>query len=425
MANQWETIFEGETTVEVIANAGAATLLGPDGLTGPLFEPGDTIRWTVNGVTYQQVAVDTSDGYWTVDRTVGNVYLTRVLSSSSPPADDGTDYAIRTGNGAGITAYKYYLVLYARTSGTYTVKIERLTTEENGEGENPMKKFVDLAGVARIAANLKAYFEKLTANKAESDLSNVDAKHFRSLADQTNIVTTTGTGVVYRADVPGITALTAGVSFVMIPHTPSTTKTPTLNVNNLGAKYIRQPLTSNTGATAPGALDTWLTQGHPVKVTYNGSQWEIDIPRPSAAYLYGYVPVANGGTGAANAPEALANLGAVAKTAITVDAIGGDKSFVLTADKSNSERRYVYATGITSLKLASSGTFDSAAEAYYSVVFLSGSTATTITNTLGAYFTGDDCTAGVFTPVANKTYEVDIWWNGLSWQAAVRGSALA
>ena len=108
-------------------------------------------------------------------------------------------------------------------------------------------------------------------------------------------------------------------------------------------------------------------------------------------------------------------------TLITTDATSGAKSITLTSANSNNEWRYVYASGITSLTLASSGSFANNAEAYYGVVFISGTTATTITNTLGAYFTGDDCVDGVFTPILSKKYDVGIWWNGLSWQAVVRG----
>ena len=105
---------------------------------------------------------------------------------------------------------------------------------------------------------------------------------------------------------------------------------------------------------------------------------------------------------------------------ISVDATSGSKSLMLTLDNSNTEWRYTYASGITSLTLAT-GAFSSDVEAYYSIVFKSGTTATTIVNSLGAYFTGDDCVDGIFTPSAVKTYDVGIWWNGMSWQAVVRG----
>lgn len=128
------------------------------------------------------------------------------------------------------------------------------------------------------------------------------------VAAQQQPITTGGTGAAYTATVPGITALKAGASFVMIPHVVSTTNQPTLNVNGLGAKAIRQPLTTNTGATTAAALDTWLSGGKPVRVTYDGTLWKTEIPRPSAASLYGAVGIEHGGTDADNRTDALVNL---------------------------------------------------------------------------------------------------------------------
>lgn len=119
--------------------------------------------------------------------------------------------------------------------------------------------------------------------------------------------------------------------------------------------------------------------------------------------------------------ERLSNSISDLRSTVTVDATSGAKSIALTAASSNTEYRYVYASGITSLALSTSEIFDNNVEAYYSVIFKSGTTATTITNTLRAFFSGDDCTNGAFTPSANKTYDVGIYWNGLSWQAVVRG----
>ena len=132
----------------------------------------------------------------------------------------------------------------------------------------------------------------------------------RTTMDEADIITTYGTGAAYTATVPGITRLKAGVSFMMVPHVTSTTKTPTLNVNGLGAKAIRQPLATNTGASATAVQEGWLSEGKPTRVTYDGTLWKIATPRPSAYSLYGAVNVENGGTGADNAEEALTNLGA-------------------------------------------------------------------------------------------------------------------
>ena len=67
-------------------------------------------------------------------------------------------------------------------------------------------------------------------------------------------VTTAGTGAAYTATVDGITALAAGVSFIMIPHVVSTVVNPTLNVNGLGAKNLRRRLTNSTVSTTTGSV---------------------------------------------------------------------------------------------------------------------------------------------------------------------------
>lgn len=122
-------------------------------------------------------------------------------------------------------------------------------------------------------------------------------------------------GITYTATVDGMTSLTVGAKITIIPNTNSTNVSPTLNVNSLGAKYIRMPITYNTTATSTGALATWLVKSKPVVVEYDGTYWKtISMPRPSAQYLYGTVPIANGGTGATNAADAITNLGAVDKT---------------------------------------------------------------------------------------------------------------
>ena len=108
-------------------------------------------------------------------------------------------------------------------------------------------------------------------------------------------------------------------------------------------------------------------------------------------------------------------------TTVNVDVTSGDKAPKITLETSNTEYRYLYASGITSLTLDSSDTFANDSEAFYSFIFISGTTAIVINNTLNAFFKGDDCVNGVFTPIATKTYEMYLWWNGLSWNAVIRG----
>lgn len=121
--------------------------------------------------------------------------------------------------------------------------------------------------------------------------------------------TTAGTGAAYTASVSGLT-LVSGASFTMVPHTVSTTTTPTLNVNSLGAKNIRMRLSSAPQSTAGLAAANFLAQGRPVKMVYDGTQWIIDdMVRPSATALYGTVPISGGGTGGTTAAQARQNLG--------------------------------------------------------------------------------------------------------------------
>lgn len=111
------------------------------------------------------------------------------------------------------------------------------------------------------------------------------------------IVSTSGSGAAYTAVVNGMASLTVGMSFMMIPHTVSTSTAPTLNVNNLGAKTIRRRVSNATQSTADGYNASWLSANKPIMVTYDGMFWIADILKPSAADVNGTMGVANGGTG--------------------------------------------------------------------------------------------------------------------------------
>ena len=123
------------------------------------------------------------------------------------------------------------------------------------------------------------------------------------------IVAHSDNGITYTATVPGITELTVGASFVMIPDAESSFVKPALNVNNLGEKGIRPRTTGRTGDFYREAVRSdWLTYNSPVRVTYNGNYWIADSIVVGAVDLAGYTEIVNGGTGATNIEQAAENL---------------------------------------------------------------------------------------------------------------------
>lgn len=172
-----------------------------------------------------------------------------------------------------------------------------------------MPKMIDLTRLNRAVQKLKA----LISNKADANLSNVPTSDFATKMLEHNanaIYTATSTdGVAYSVTVPGVTSLYAGLQITIKPGKLSASTTPTLNVNGLGAKGIRQPLSTNNVATAPGTIATWLSTNNPIRLTYSGSVWKTEFYRPSSSTLYGTMAIDKGGTGGTTAETALANLG--------------------------------------------------------------------------------------------------------------------
>lgn len=136
-----------------------------------------------------------------------------------------------------------------------------------------------------------------------------------------------GDGKAYTATVEGITALTAGLSFILIPHTVSTATVPTLNVNGLGAKNIRRRVSNSTVTTVAASSANWLASKKPIRMTYDGSFWIAEFTRPNATDIYGTVAIASGGTGGTTAEAALANLGVGALSGLATE----DKSSIVAA----------------------------------------------------------------------------------------------
>ena len=161
----------------------------------------------------------------------------------------------------------------------------------------------DITGLG-IPAQDTTYSEATTSAAglmSASDKSKLDGLQdmFDSKADVVNgqyTVTTAGNGAAYTATVTGITSLTAGVSFIMVPHVVSTSTDPTLDVNGLGAKTIRRRLSAIATGVQSGYTTSWLAVNTPYRVIYDGTYWIVEgNTKPSASDLYGAVPVEKAG----------------------------------------------------------------------------------------------------------------------------------
>ena len=135
-----------------------------------------------------------------------------------------------------------------------------------------------------------------------------------------NVYTAVGThnqysGSVYAVTVPEIIELYAGLKLTIIPDSTSVIKYCYLNVNELGKKYLMQPISSDTASASYGSSHTWIQENVPIEILFDGNIWRVlNITAPDAECLVGSVPINKGGTGATNAADALKALGGVSRT---------------------------------------------------------------------------------------------------------------
>lgn len=224
--------------------------------------------------------------------------------------------------------------------------IDAETTESANTALNSAKAYTDSeidtwVGSNTVSTQIATAIENHVHNYAGSSSSGGAAK----VSESDIGITTTGTGSAYTVVVPGITALTSGISFIMVPHVVSASTTPTLNVNNLGEKTIMRRSSALSTATQPGYTETWLAMGKPFRITYDGTNWIVEnLTKPAAEDLYGTVTIPKGGTGAADAATARINLGAVSQADFDALEIGGTNLLVNTRDFSGEWRNSAYWT---------------------------------------------------------------------------------
>ena len=154
-----------------------------------------------------------------------------------------------------------------------------------------IKKFLDRDGLFYMANKIKG----LLAGKANVDLSNIDDSVFKAKAESagaggsggvTTAGTTEGTSEAYSLTIDGITSLTTGLAIILTPHADSTSTTPTLNVNGLGAAQIRRRLSNLSTVPQPGYAAGWLAAGKPVLLIFDGTYWIVTgQDRPATAHI--------------------------------------------------------------------------------------------------------------------------------------------
>lgn len=167
-----------------------------------------------------------------------------------------------------------------------------------------------------------ATVEKSGIIKFKDSNGNTTIFYPKSLNDKS--VTATGDGTAYTAQVNGISELTTGATFIMIPNKTSSSQSVTLNINGLGAKLLRRRVSTGSATTSAGYSDNWIAADKPIRVTYDGNFWVVDITQPYASDLMGSVPIAKGGTGATDGATGLANLLAAGPTVLSSNQYGDE-----------------------------------------------------------------------------------------------------
>ncbi|WP_050698045.1 BppU family phage baseplate upper protein [Anaeromassilibacillus senegalensis] len=112
------------------------------------------------------------------------------------------------------------------------------------------------------------------------------------------VVKTAGSGSAYTAQIEGIGSLAKGLMIVIIPHASSTSTSPTLNLNGLGAKTIKRRYSYTKSVTTSGQSSNWLSTNQPQVLQYDGTYGiAVGANKPYGPDINGTVGVSNGGTG--------------------------------------------------------------------------------------------------------------------------------
>lgn len=133
-----------------------------------------------------------------------------------------------------------------------------------------------------------------------------------ALNQKISIATTEGTGEAYTVTIPNIGPITEGFTFIMIPHTDSTSTRVTLSVNGSAATSLLKADVDGE-RWINGEYNSWLRANNAYLVTKGGAggtMWLVMNMKVKAQDIIDSVAIEHGGTGASTVTDALSNLGA-------------------------------------------------------------------------------------------------------------------
>ena len=115
---QWETVWESTFTTREDNDYNGCSQSQSDLIDAHLFEVGETVRLTINGVA--RLCTATGDS---AVRHLGNRWLGNTPDTTTE--DTGEDYNVRSIY-LTVVHPQHYARLFTREPGTYTVKVERM-----------------------------------------------------------------------------------------------------------------------------------------------------------------------------------------------------------------------------------------------------------------------------------------------------------
>ena len=263
---------------------------------------------------------------------VGKQFLAEYIGNNTVRMYDGK--LLNNGAAAGIPAGRYVdllipearqgmkrndLIVFQYTkdastlieSGTFVVVTG---AETSGTPEDPELTHEDLLSNEAAFDQMPLWRVPVSATVISAPVQLFDVSKNMKNAGTPVVKATSGDGIAYSATVPGVSELYAGLEIVIVPKMASASTAITLDINGMGAKLVRLPVSTNTAVLAQPETEGYFVDNRPVKLMYDpeyagkGSWVAIGRQRQSGNDIYGQVPIENGGTGADTLAEAQENL---------------------------------------------------------------------------------------------------------------------